>query len=436
MKIAFIGAGSLGFSRRLMIDILGFPELQDATFALMDINPKRLDYTRRIAEKIIKQGKFPAKLQVTTSRKEALKGADYVIIMILSGDIEVIRPDIEIPLKYGVDQCIGDTLGPGGVFRALRTIPVIVDICKDIEKYCPNAWLLNYTNPMAMLCWAINDTTSVKNVGLCHSVQGTAWQLSNYIGVPTNEVEYWVAGINHQAWFLEFTWKGKDAYPLVRKKINDPKVYNIETTRFEMFKHLGYFVTESSGHNSEYNAWFRKRSDLKEKYTPGGSWNGGTGFILQLYGTDRENYAVELEKVASSKKPIDLTQSHEYGSFIIHSLHTGTVRRINGNVKNTGLITNLPEGCCVEVPCYVDKQGIHPCYVGDLPPQLAALNRSNIAVQEMAVKAALTGDREMAFWSIAYDPLTAAVCSLEEIRKMVDEIFKAEKKWLPQFKAK
>jgi alpha-galactosidase len=436
MKIAFIGAGSLGFSRRLMIDILGFPEFRDATFALMDINSKRLDYTRRIAEKILKQGKFPAKIQVTTNRKEALKDADYVIIMILAGDIEVIRPDVDIPLKYGVDQCIADTLGPGGVFRALRTIPVIVDICKDMEEVCPNAWLLNYTNPMAMLCWAINDATKVKNVGLCHSVQGTAWQLSNYIGVPTNEIDYWVAGINHQAWFLEFKWKGKDAYPLLREKINDPKVYNIETTRFEMFKHLGYFVTESSGHNSEYNAWFRKRPDLKEKYTPGGGWNGGTGFILQLYGSDRVNFEADLEKIASSDEPIDLTQSHEYGSYILHSLYTGTVRRINGNVKNDGLITNLPESSCVEVPCYVDKQGIHPCYVGALPPQLAALNRSNIAVQEMAVKAALTGDRDMAFWAIAYDPLTAAVCSLEEIHNMVDEMFEAEKPWLPQFKSK
>jgi alpha-galactosidase len=290
---------------------------------------------------------------------------------------------------------------------------------------------------MAMLCWAMNDATAVKSVGLCHSVQGTAGQLMHFAGVPREEwdyVTYWVAGINHQSWFLELSLHGRDLYPDVRAKIDDPQVYNMETTRFEMLKHLGYFVTESSGHNSEYNPWFRKRPELLEKYTPGGSWNGGSGFILQLYGSDREDYESHLERAASGEDPLDLKRSREYGSYIINALETGEPCRINGNVRNTGLITNLPEGCCVEVPCYVDQHGINPCFVGDLPPHLAAINRSNIAVQELAVRAALKVDREGAFHAIALDPLTAAVLSLEEIRQMVDEMFEAEAGWLPQFK--
>lgn len=436
-RIALIGAGSLTFARTLMIDILSFPELSDTTFALMDIDAKRLDYTRRVAERIVREGGYPARIEATTDRREALRGADYVIVTILVGDIEVIRHDIEIPLRYGVDQCIGDTLGPGGVFRALRTIPTMLDICRDVEELCPGAWVLNYTNPMAMLCWAMNDATAVKNVGLCHSVQGTANWLVALAGVPPEErddVSYWVAGINHQSWFLELRWKGQDLYPVLREKIDEPQVYDIDTSRFEMLKHLGYFVTESSGHNTEYNPWFRKRPELLEKYTPGGGWNGGTGFILQLYGSDREDYEKELERIASGEEPLDLKRSREYGSYIIHSLETGVSRRINGNVRNTRLITNLPEGCCVEVPCYVDKHGINPCFVGDLPPHLAAINRSNVAVQELTVRAALDTDREAAYYAVALDPLTAAVLSLEEARQMVDEMFAAEADWLPQFR--
>ncbi len=425
-KIVFIGVGSLTFFRQLMIDVLSFPALGDSEFHLVDIDQKRLEYARRIGKRIIKEKHLPAKVCATTERKEALPGADYVIITILVGGIEVISKDINISLKYGVDQCIGDTLGPGGVFRALRTIPVIIDIGRDIEKLCPEALVLNYTNPMAMLCWAMEKATNIKYVGLCHSVQGTAMELASYIKAPYEEVSYWVAGINHQSWFLDFKWNGKDAYPLLRERITDSKVYNKETTRFEMLKHLGYFVTESSGHNSEYNPWFRKRKDLLRKYTQGGGWNGGTGYILQLYGKDRADYDKQMERIASGKEKLDFTRSHEYGSHIINAIQTGQTFRINGNVSNRGLITNLPEGCCVEVPCYVDKHGINPCFIGDLPSQLAALNRMNISVQEMAVRAALTKNKEMAYYAIVYDPLTSAVLSLEEIRNMVDEMFEAE----------
>ncbi len=432
-KIVFIGAGSLVFSQKIMMDILSFQALRDAHFELVDINSKRLEYARRVAERIVREGNYPATVHATRDRREALLGADYVLIMILVGGIDVIRHDIEIPLRYGVDQCIGDTLGPGGVFRALRTVPVILDIARDVEELCPNAYILNYTNPMAMICWALNEASGVKNVGLCHSVQGTAVQLAEALGVPFHEVTYWVAGINHQAWFLEFRWQGKDAYPLLREKINDPAIYQKDTTRIEMFKHLGYFVTESSGHNSEYNPWFRKRKDLLERYTPGGGWNGETGYILKLYGADRENYDQELEKIANGQEPLKFERSDEYGAYIMNALETGETFRINGNVSNTGLITNLPDGCCVEVPCYVDRHGINPCFVGNLPHHLAALNKTNVSVQELTVKAILNRDRDMVYYALVHDPLTAAVLSLEEIHQMVEDMFKAEQEWLYHF---
>jgi alpha-galactosidase len=432
-KIVFIGAGSLVFFKQLFTDMLTFPALQNATYSLVDIDQKKLGYAERVAKRILNETKQPATIEVTMDRKKAFIGADYVVLAILHGGIDVIKQDIHIPLKYGVDQCIGDTLGPGGVFRFLRTMPVILDICRDMEEICPNALMLNYTNPMAMICWAINKYTKIKNVGLCHSVQGTAKQLAGFINVLFEEVTYWVAGINHQAWFLEYKWKGKDAYPLIREKINDKNVYGEETTRFEMLKHLDYFVTESSGHNSEYNQWFRKRPDLLKKYTTK-EWNGETGYILKLYGDDRVNFEEQLEKIASGKEPIDYKRSLEYGSYIINSMETGEPFRINGNVNNNSHITNLPNNSCVEVPCLVDKSGIHPCYVGNLPPHLASLNRTNISVQELAVEAVVDGNKRKVFHSIALDPLTSAVLSLEEIQTMVNEMFAAEKEWLGQFK--
>jgi len=433
-RIAFIGAGSLGFSRRLMIDILSHEALRETEFALMDVHEKRLGYMDRIATRIIKEGGFPARHFVTTDRRKALEGADFVITMVLIGDIQVITHDIRIPMKYGVDQCIGDTLGVGGVFRSLRTIPVMVSICQDMAELCPNALLLNYTNPMAMLCWAMNDAVpQVRKVGLCHSVQGTAHQIAHWIGIPPAEIDYKVAGINHQAWFLELKHKGRDVYPDLRKVLDKPEVLRGETTRFEMFRHFGYFVTESSGHNSEYIPWIRKRPELIEKYCPGGSWNGGSAFILQLYGGDRANYEQGLERMASGQDPINFNRSLEYGSYILNGVVSGQPFKFNGNVRNTGLITNLLEGSCVEVPCYADRDGVTPSYVGNLPPQLAAINRTNVNVQELTVRAALSGDCNLVYNACAMDPLTGAVCSLDEIRSMCDELFEAETDWLPQF---
>ena len=434
-RIAFIGAGSLGFSRRLMIDILSCEALRDTEFALMDVNTARLRYMDKIAGRIIDEMGAPATHFVTTDRREALKGADYVVTMVLIGDIDVITHDIEIPLKYGVDQCIGDTLGVGGVFRTLRTLPVLAGVARDMAELCPDALLLNYTNPMAMLMWGMNEAVpEVAKVGLCHSVQGTAGQIARWCGVEPAQMSYRVAGINHQAWFLEISRKGKDLYPKLRKVLAKGDVLQNETTRFELFRHFGYFVTESSGHNSEYVPWMRKRPELIEKYCPGGGWNGGSGFILELYGSNRKDYKKGLARMASGKEPLALRRSHEYGSYIIDACVTGKPFCFNGNVQNDGYITNLPRNCNVEVPCYADGHGVNPTVVGDLPPQLAAINRTNVNVQELAVKAALTGDRDAVHHACALDPLTGAVCTLDEIRSMCDELFDAERTWLPQFK--
>jgi alpha-galactosidase len=431
MKVTFIGAGSLIFTQRLLVDLVSlFPE-EEIEVALVDIDPKRLGYIDRIARRIFRERGLREELVFSAlDRREALPGSDYVFISILVGGIEVIRKDIEIPLKYGVDQCIGDTIGPGGIFRALRTVPVILDICRDIGELCPEALVFNYTNPMSILCWVVKETLPLKFFGLCHSVQNTAKQLALYLGIPFEEVEYWVAGINHQAWFLELKHQGKDLYPILWEKVDDPELWVKDTTRIEMFKHLGYYVTESSGHNSEYNPWFRKRKDLVERFTPGGSWNGETGFILKLYGADRERYEEELEAIASGEKPVPSSESEEYGIRIIRALEGGGIFRANINVPNESLITNLPPNCVVEVPCFVERGRIRPAFIGNLPLQLAALNRMVVQSQEMAVRGILEKERDYVYYALYYDPLTSAVLSLDEIKKMADEMFEAERDFL------
>ena len=438
LKIAFIGAGSIVFTRRFVIDILSRHALQKCTLSLMDIDSGRLKFAKQCVERVVEEGTFPAKVEATLDRTKALKGAKYVVITILAGDIDVFRPEIEIPKKYGVKICIGDTLGPAGVFRALRTIPVMLDICHDIERICPEAFVLNYTNPMSMNCRAVQRKTSLKFVGLCHSVQNIAEMLARWIGAPIEEIDYLCAGINHQAWFLEYKWNGKNAYPLIRKAIEKKKNYEEEIVLCEMFKHLDYFVTESSGHNSEYNAWFRKRPDLLKRYCfRGTGWNPGyTEAILKHYGEGRKDWQKQMRKFSKGKEPVDLTPSHEYASYILNAIETDEPFKFNGNVTNTGLITNLPQDCCVEVPVIADRRGFQPLYVGALPPQLAALNNMNISAQEMAVEAAFTGNRRLVFHACAYDPLTSAVLSLPEIEKMVNELFRVQAKYLPQFKRK
>ncbi len=435
-KIAFIGAGSFGFTRNLVRDILSFPALSDCTLALMDINEERLSYIKQAVDKIVAAGNYPAKVIATTDRAEALKDANGVVCTILAGGVQIWRHDVEIPKKYGVDINVGDTRGPAGIFRALRTIPVMLDICRDIERYCPEAIFLNYTNPMAMLCRAMQGETKVTVTGLCHSVQGTAHMLAQWIGAPIEEITYLCAGINHQAWYLEYKWNDKDAYPLIRQAINKPEIYNEEPVRNEMFLHLDYYVTESSGHNSEYNAWFRKRPDLIEKYcTHGTGWNPGHyGYILNEYLRIENKWKDEI-KAWINKEEVNLDRGNEYAASIFNAVFgDSTTFEFNGNVRNFGLIDNLPEGCCVEVPVIASRRGLDPIHVGPLPEQLAILNNINAQCEELAVEAALTGDPRKVFHAICFDPLTSAVLSLAEIKSMVDEMFQVNKEWLPQFK--
>jgi alpha-galactosidase len=434
-KIAFIGAGSFLFTRNLVRDILSFPAFADCTLALMDRNTERLELVRKAVDRIIEAGSYPAKVVVTTDRAEALKDADGVICTILNGGVDVWRYDVEIPKKYGVDINQGDTRGPGGIFRALRTIPVMLDLCKDIEHYCPGAVFLNYTNPMAMLCRAMQGESGVNVTGLCHSVQGTAKMLADWIGAPMDEVTYLCAGINHQAWYLEFNWNGKDAYQLIRKALEDPKVWKEEIVRNEMFRHLDYYVTESSGHNSEYNAWFRKRPDLIEKYCVHGTgWNPGEyAFCLNEYLERKNTWKTDIQKWLTEE--VDLARGKEYAASIFNAIFgDGALYKFNGNVRNFGLIDNLPEGCCVEVPVLASKQGLETIHVGKLPDHLAILNNINARCEELAIQAAITGDPRMLFHAVCFDPLTSAVLSLEEIQVMVNEMLAANREYLPQFK--
>ncbi|MCK5734065.1 MAG: alpha-galactosidase [Candidatus Latescibacteria bacterium] len=436
-KIAFIGAGSIGFTRGLVRDLLTFPLLEDATLALMDVDEARLDFARRAAQRIVDEGKYPARVEATLDRKEALEGADAVLCTILAGGVHVWRHDIEIPKEYGVDINVGDTRGPAGIFRALRTIPVMLDICRDMERLCPDAFLLNYTNPMAMLCRAMQRESSVRATGLCHSVQGTAGMLAKWIGAPMEEITYTCAGINHQAWYVKYEWNGKDAYPLIRKAVQERKeIYNEEMVRNEMFLHLDYYPTESSGHNSEYNWWFRKRPDLIEKYCIHSTgWNPGEyAYILNEYLEREDTWQKDVEAWFADKEPLDLKRGHEYASSIINALQGGEIFEFNGNVANKGYIPNLPQDACVEIPVFADKRGFNGTHVGALPPQCAALNGISVAVEEMAVEAAITGDARLVFQAIAYDPLTAAVLSLAKIKEMVRAMFEKNRDHLPQFK--
>ncbi len=437
-KIAFIGAGSLGFTSELVRDILTFPLLEDTTISLMDINAERLEFSRKAVEKFIEEGNRPAKVTATTDRVEALKGADVVLTTILAGSTEVWRHDIEIPKKYGVDINVGDTRGPSGIFRFLRTLPPMMDIVRDMEKYCPNAVLLNYTNPMAMLCAAMQRQTFISITGLCHSVQGTAMMLADWIGAPFNEIDYLCAGINHQAWYLEYKWNGKDAYPLIHKAITErPEIYNFEIVRNEMYLALGKYVTESSGHNSEYNWWFRKRPDLIEKYCIDGTgWNPGEyAYILKYYQNNEATWKdIVKKRLADPLTAEGLQRGHEFAAYIINALKGGEMFKFNGNVPNTNLITNLPEGACVEVPVVVDKAGFHPIHVGALPPECALLTQLSSGIEEMAITASIQGDPTMIYRAICHDPLTAAVLSLAEIKQMTNELFARHKDHLPQFK--
>jgi alpha-galactosidase len=437
-KITFIGAGSLGFTLELVRDLLTFPLLQDATISLMDIHPGRLEWAKKGVDRLAAAGGHPARVEATLDRREALRGADVVLTTILAGSTEVWRHDIEIPKKYGVDINVGDIRGPSGIFRFLRTINPLMDIVRDMEELCPGAVLLNYTNPMAMLVSAIQKQSFITTTGLCHSVQGTAHMLAGWIGAPLEEIDYTCAGINHMAWYLDFTWKGQDAYPLLHKAVSErPEIYNAEPVRNEMFLALGKYVTESSGHNSEYNWWFRKRPDLIEKYClHGTNWNPGEyAYILKEY---QHNEATWEDQVrANLERPLapkNLQRGSEYAAYIINALSGGEPFKFNGNVQNTHLVTNLPQDACVEVPVLVDRAGLHPLHAGPLPAGVALLTQLSSGIEELAIQASLAGDPVLIYRAICHDPLTAAVLSLAEIRQMTNELFACHKDYLPQFK--
>ena len=439
-KIVFIGAGSTVFAKNLLSDILLLPELSQSHIVLQDIDPVRLETSQIVASKIKNTLEVKPQIETTTDQAAALVDADYVITMFQIGGYEPsTKIDFEIPKKYGLNQTIGDTLGIGGIMRAIRTIPPILSVVKDMEKLCPNATLLNYVNPMAMLCQAINNTSSIRNIGLCHSVQHTAQQIATDINIPIDEVQYLCAGINHLAFYLNFEQKTSketiDLYPLIAEQCKQnaplrpmPGTKGLsDAVRYEIMNRLGYFVTESSEHFAEYVPWFIKtgHEELIEKYE----------IPLDEYPRRCEQQIKEWETLRKDLEnpdnEIKIKSSNEYGAGIIHSLETGIPRVINGNVSNNHLITNLPENCCVEVPCTVDGDGIHPHHIGELPKQLAALMLTNINVQELTVEAVLKGDRNHIYHAAMFDPHTSTELSLEKIWELVDELLEAHGDMIP-----
>jgi len=434
MKIAMIGAGSLVFGRTLLHDMLSVPALEGAVYALMSPTETRLRKMEAFDKRMVEENGVKAEVYATTDRREAIRDADYVVCMIQVGGLDAFELDYKIPLKYGVDQCIGDTLGPGGVFRALRSIPILTAMAKDIAEVAkPGSLLLNYTNPMAMCCYALGKAADIEYVGLCHGVQTTLDLISGYVGVPKPEIDYLCAGTNHMAWFLKLEHEGRDLYPTFKANCEKPEYYVNEKVRIEVMRHFGYFMTESTGHLSEYVPWFRASERALKLYCDQPSFGGESGAYYNWSRAVAERYGADQ---LQHESPALTPRSAEYCSYILEAKATGAPFRLQGNVRNDGYITNLPDGCCVEVPVYVDREGLHPLRVGALPAQLAALNQSNVSVQTLAVEAALTGDVELAMQAIALDPLTAACCTLAEIREMTAEMLAAETQWLPHLAGK
>ncbi len=432
-KVAIIGAGSIVFCQTLILDILGTPGIEGTEFALMAPTTTRSAQVEAFARRVIKDNDLKASVWTTADRREALKGADYVIATFQVGGVKGFEYDYKIPLKHGVDQCIGDTLGPGGIFRALRSIPTTLDMAHDMEELCPNAYLLNYVNPMAMICWALG-TTKVPFVGLCHGVQTTLDLISGYVDVPKSEIDYLCAGINHMAWFLKLAHKGEDLYPKLRARFEEPEYYVNEKVRGEAFRQFGFFMTESTGHLAEYLPYFRKNQKALDLYCDEPGFGGETGAYYNWCKYVADKY--EGQQILAGQPSALPPRSIEYGSYIIEALETGRTFRLNGNVINEGMISNLPNDCCAEYPLFVDRMGIHKTFVGKLPSQCAALNMTNINVQRLAVEAGIEGDPEKIVYACAMDPLTAAVLTLKEIRDMAAEMLEAEKQWLPQFAGK
>ncbi|MGC9336119.1 MAG: alpha-galactosidase [Anaerolineae bacterium] len=440
-KITIVGAGGYVFPLTLIRDVLSFPALRDAHFSLMDINPDNLKRTYGHAKRLIESHDLPATVDATTDRRASLEDADFVVITFQVGGLEAYRHDVEIPRKYGLDQCVGDTLGPGGIFRGLRTAGALDPIIEDIQDVCPDALMIQYANPMSINCWYSSEA-GVNTIGLCHSVQGTSQMLANRMDFEPGTWSFKVAGLNHQAWFIEFQHNGENVLPLLHKTMNEyaekarqarlegenvsDELYGGggEQVRTAIMNLTGYFQTESSHHASEYLPYFRRTPEDVESWVPE-RWD--------YYEICKNHDFEALERRAAELAEEPLEPSHEYGAYIIDSMTTNTPRVVYGNVPNTGIITNLMEGCSVEVPCLVDAQGIQPTYIGDLPAACAGINAGSVAVQNCAVKAAQSGDEDMVYAAVALDKYTSAVLTLDEIYQMVDEMFEAEAQWLPQF---
>lgn len=428
MKVVFVGAGSTVFARRLAGDLLSHPELAGCTLALHDIDPDRLATSEVVVRRVAASLHVSPVIDATTDRGRALDGADVVIAMFQVGGY---RPatvtDFEVPKRYGLRQTIGDTSGIGGIMRGLRTVPVLLDLCADMHARCPDAWLLQYVNPMAINCWAVSRATGIRTVGLCHSVQWTAWQLAHDLGVAADELTYRVAGINHMAFFLELHHRGVDCTPALRRVIDEGRVPPDNRVRYDLFHRFGYFVTESSEHFAEYVPWYikRDRPDLIERF----------GIPLDEYPRRCVQQIAEWDALRATLTdpdvPLSVHRSNEFGAGIVHSLATGEPRRIYGNVANRGLIDNLPDGCCVEVPCRVDAAGVHPEPVGSLPPQLAALIQTNVNVQALTVEAALTGRRDHVHHAALLDPHTAAELDPDQVHALVEELLDAHGPLVP-----
>lgn len=426
-RIVFIGAGSTVFARNLLGDILGYEELRDSEVVLFDIDATRLATSELVAQRVADALGAPARISSTTDRKAALDGADYAINMIQVGGYEPCTvTDFEVPKRFGLRQTIADTLGIGGIMRGLRTIPVMLDIAADMEALCPDVWFLNYTNPMAINCWAMHRATPIRTVGLCHSVQGTAFELSLDLGIPYREIEYVAAGINHMAFYLRFMHEGEDLYPRLRALAESGNAPAHNRVRYEMLRRLGYFVTESSEHFAEYVPWLikRDRPDLIDRFH----------IPLDEYPRRCEDQIATWEAERARLEgggPIEVQRSFEYAASIIRSIETGKPRVVYGNVANHGLIDDLPAGCTVEVPCLVDRNGVQPTRIGALPPQLAALIRTNVNVQALTVEAALSGRRDHVYHAAMLDPHTAAELGVDEIHDLVDALLEAHGEWIP-----
>lgn len=442
-KIVIIGAGSSMFTKKLLGDLLSFDDIAIDEFALVDINTEKLDVMKKVGEKLCKQFGKSVKVSATTNRRDVLKDASFVINTIGVGGWKAYQKDLEIPDKYGLSQCIGDIIGPGGMFRFLRAFPELLKICRDMEDLCPDAYLFNYTNPMAPLCLALNQVTKIKVFGFCHNVQSTAQQLSNYLQVDESRISYWAAGINHMDWFLEYKVDGKDAYPKLFEisqnrediiKLADYEedyksmgVRLVDLVRFKIMHNFGYFPSESPFHMGEYVPYFRKNQELIEEYQVTNRW-------WFEHEKAADGYFDELKGMLERDEDIPCNKTFEYAPEIIHAHISGKPFRANLNVMNTGLISNLPNDCVVEVPCYTDSEGIHPCYVGELPYGLAALNRTNINMHVGMAKAAIEKKTQLIYDAVKMDPLTGAQLTLDQIDEMVAEMIEANKEYLTDFK--